>query len=330
VYVSSDNVSDWAKICTGVPQGSILGPLLYLIYVNDLPSIFDYGTVHLYADDLQFKLSFKIGEQVHTIHIANSQILKLVKYAAEHNLMLNIDKTKVMTIGSRRYLNCLDSENLPHVIINGQNIPFSDTAINLGVVFDRTLSWAPHAEHVCKKVFSVLFQLKRNAYSLPLSVKKNIVNSLIMPHFGYGLVMMDDMHTVSKNRLQRVQNACVRFIFSIPKDSHITNYYNELNWLKIDELRILKISLLLWNTFRYKCPKYLYDKFEPMKNLHSRSNRYTDQRLRIPVHRTEKYARSFTVIGSKVYNQYNLYSLISYSYHTFKTRITRIIRDNLA
>ena len=88
-----------------MPQGSVLGPLLYLLYVNDLPNVFVHSTSKLYADDLQYQISVLPGAHDGAVNTALSETKTLINYAAGHNLYLNVAKTQLIFLGSRYYWN---------------------------------------------------------------------------------------------------------------------------------------------------------------------------------------------------------------------------------
>ncbi|KAJ1519796.1 hypothetical protein ONE63_005049 [Megalurothrips usitatus] len=131
---TGESISTLAQVLLGVPQGSVLGPLLYVLYVHDISSIFTKSRYHLYADDLQNYLEFYPEQWQEAIATANLEASKLVEYAKRHNLVLN----------------------------NGTPILYSDTVKNLGVIIDKHLSWEPHAVQICKKG-TVTFQPSTNA-----------------------------------------------------------------------------------------------------------------------------------------------------------------------
>lgn len=324
VVIDSDIVSDWSGIATGVPQGSVLGPLLYLLYVNDLPSIFEFGTTVLYADDLQYRISFKPGMECTAIRNAESDIMRLLTYSANHNLSLNIEKTQPMFLGSSKYINAMKS-GVPKITINNVSIPYCDTVRNLGVIFDPALNWKEHAEYVCKKVLSILCQLRRNSLHLPLNIKTLIVNSVVLPHLDYGSIIMEDMLVTSQIKLQRLQNACVRFIFDLRKSDHVSQFYENLGWMRLEKRRKLGQGLLLYNIFQNKTPVYLFNKLKFVSQVHCRSNRFSNKLLVVPQHRTVKYSKSFIISASKLWNTLDMHSLLSYSYHVFKVRLKAIL-----
>lgn len=325
VYIDSTLFSDWSVIETGVPQGSVLGPLLYLLYVNDLSNIFIHGKVRLYADDLQLYIKFKNGNHNEAVRNAESEIQRLRRYAAQHNLSLNASKTQPIILGSRRFLNMIDKKSLSSINIDGEVVPYCNTVVNLGVVMDPTLTWGPHVDHVCKKVFSIIAQLRRDAYYLPLAVKKQIICSLVFPHLDYGSVVMTDMNVTHKIKLQRLQNACVRYIYNLPKDSEISTYYRELSWLKVEDKRTLHTSLVLWNILRNKKPHHLFEKYVQRASINERVSRNSQHLLQLPSHRTQKYAKSFFVNSCKIYNKLKLFGYINYSYCTYKHKVKSLI-----
>jgi hypothetical protein len=252
--------------------------------------------------------------------------MHLIKYSESHNLTLNIDKTKPIFIGSGKYINTV-SKDVPQISINGISIPFCDKVCNLGVVFDPTLNWGKHVEYLCKKVLTILSQLRRSYLHLPCDIKTTIINSIVIPHLDYGSAIMEDMLVIYQIKLQRLQNACVRFIFNLRKDDHVSPYFEKLNWLRMDQRRKISQSLLLYKILNDKTPSYLHCKFQFVSQVHQRSNRSSSQRLVVPQHRTVKYSKSFLITACKLFNSLEIHILLSLSYHAFKKRIRAMIID---
>jgi len=329
VLVDQNKFSSWTDLDTGIPQGSVMGPLLYSLYVNDLDKIFKHGSVHLYADDLRYTIAFKPGQHEEAIRIAENDIELLKKYAVEHNLDLNIEKTQPMFLGSRKYLNSNNISEATPITVENVQIPYVSHACYLGVEIDQTLCWSFHVDNLCKKILSNLCQLRRKKDSLPSSIRQKIVNSVICPNFDYGAIVMSDMHAENKLKLQRLQNVCVRFILDVRKYDHVTPYYTQLNWFKLDKRRVMSTASLLFNMIKSQTPMYLFNTFKLSSQVNSRKNRLSDRMLIIPVHRTEKYGHSFTIIASKIWNKYKMYDLITLNYHCFKKRMKDMVLREL-
>lgn len=189
----------------------------------------------------------------------------------------------------------------------------SPTVKSLGLTLDSTLSWQPHVRLTIKKVSSIMHNLRRNLDFLPVSIRKILVQSLVFPILEYSSVAFMDLSDTLNTKLQRTQNACVRFVLNIKRSEHITPYFCQLNWLKLRERRILATAELLLTAMSKQSPQYLINNFTEMSSVHQRSNRHTASMMQIPRHRTVKCSNTFLITASRLWNSLNLHSLLSKS-----------------
>ncbi|KAK3921950.1 RNA-directed DNA polymerase from mobile element jockey [Frankliniella fusca] len=240
-----------------------------------------------------------------TVKLVNEDLNNLVKYVTSHNLHLNVTKTQPVLLGSSQYVNKLKEINVSEIVIDGTCVPYCDEVNNLGVMFDSTLSWRQHSNNVVKKVFSSLAQARRNFDCLPRTIRLRIVQSLIFPILDYGSAIFTDMNKTVTAKLQKSENACIRFVTGASRFEHITPSYVSLEIQKFSDRRTVAIASLAWKVLKYDQPVYLREMFKySARHCHN---------LVIPVHRTEKYSNSFCVTTCRLFNEYSIYEYLQLS-----------------
>lgn len=212
---------------------------------------------------------------------------------------------------------------MPRVIFDGNAIAYSLTVKNLGIIFDRTLSWGPQLQVTCQKLYGSAFSLRRLRYFLPTATKIAIAQSLLLPVLDYADVCYLDLTEVQLDKLERLQNFCIRFIFGLKKFDHVSPFRTKLKWLPIRRRRDMHVLSLLYTIlFHSSTPGYLKDRFEFLFSLNNRNLRSSENLLlKFPSHNQSFYGNSFSVHAVRLWNALPLEIKQASSLFSFKNKV---------
>ena len=202
VCVVDGHTSLAKEIVCGVPQGSILGPLMFLLYINDLPECLKNTTPGMYADDTQIYVSSASFSELVTK--LNQDLENIVKWLSRNKLQLHTKKTKAMFIGS--------PYNLKNKVGNDQ-VMINDILLDIPLFqLDERMSWENHIDTICRKVGSGIGIIKRVKPFVPWETLQNLYNSLVLPYFDYCSSLWDNCGSMLKEKLQKLQNRAARIM----------------------------------------------------------------------------------------------------------------------
>jgi len=310
--VTSENL----VIKTGVPQGSILGPLLFIIYLNDLCYACNRFKPVIYADDTALSAVLENLDPTgqHIVNTINTELEQINNWFKLNKLSVNSAKTKAMLFHTVQ-------KRVPDVpiSIDGTIIDFVKEFKYLGVILDSHLTWKPHIKYVSKKVAQtngVMIRMKRY---LPPYILLTLYNSLILPYLSYG-IMVWGAHS---ERLFKLQKQSVRTITNAKYNAHTEPLFKSLNLLKISDILLVQELKFFYKLENQLLPRNFLSMLNRNVDVHAYNTRY-GHNLRAPQskHSFAKNATRYKIPGTinsapmsikeKVYT-HSLYGFTKYS-----------------
>ena len=272
--------SGWKEINAGVPQGSILGPLLYLIYVNDITNDIE-SDINLFADDTS--LLKVIYDPTQSFQVINSDLAKLEEWSKQWRTSFNADKT-VYIIFSRKN----QQEAYPNLNLGNQVLKQVDSHTHLGLTFNSRLTWDDHIDKICTKAHRRVDSLRRIRFLVPRHVLENLYKSVIRSVLDYADVVYSGLSDTLAKKLEGVQRSAALVCTGAFRNTSHVLLLSELGWDELIQRREKHKVVLFHKIVNGLSPPYLQELL-PEK---SRSPRTPYNYLNFKC-RTTSYASSF-------------------------------------
>ena len=251
----------------GVPQGSVLGPLLFLLYINDLVKSSSLLNFRLFADDT---LLFLADSNLETLQSnMNTELDHVMEWMRANKLTINVTKTKAMVFHSNK-------KSIPQdftFTLGTTSIPYVKSTKYLGLTFDDRLSWSFHLNNIKIKLSKSLGALFKIRNYCPPPVLRNIYFSLIYPFLLYGILCWGCSSDSKLKPLQTTQNKILRCMTFSAHDSHANPLYKQLNLLKIKDIFYQQCSLFMFKYHNSLLPNKFNNYFISMSNIHNYNTR---------------------------------------------------------
>ena len=309
-------MSDQNGIVRGVPQGSILGPLLFILFVNDLHLHLLNSRTCLYADDTNIYTS---GKSIGEINTSLSKDMKhLGDWCDENDLCINVDKTKCMLVSTSQKHSHNADTNLV-VNVNSAQIPVCASHKLLGVYVSNVLDWEEQIKFVCRQVNHSLSVLKRIKSFLPESARILYCNSCVLSHMDYCSTIWGNTTESELAKLHRLQKRAARMIFDDYTSPSVV-LFKKLHWLPLKKRIEHNKAVLMYKCLNYHLPAFMSDLFTYRANSSYLLRSEEQNLLIVPRPRLEIFRHSFMYSGAKLWNSLPVSLRQSKSVRSFKKK----------
>ena len=313
-YVIYNNCkSDMGTITHGVPQGSILGPLLFIIFMNDFSKSSELLFAILYADDTNIFLEGNSYNK--TILELNTELLKIESWLVANRLTLNVSKTHYM-IFHRSRIKTVDHD----LILNGNVVKRVTSTKFLGIIVDDQLKWKQHINYIKNKISKSIGIIYKARNYVNRHTLRNLYYTFVYPYLIYCVEVWGNTCDSYLEPLILKQKQCIRTITFSQFKAHTEPLFQELNILSFHKLVIHRISLLMYKNYADILPTSIASLFIRNDVYHDHYTRVSSL-LHVPVGHTGLIYKTFRFSAIKIWNYVEANVSINSSYTSFKNAI---------
>ena len=275
----NNSCSSYKVIQCGVPQGSILGPLLFLLYISDIGNVSNILELILFADDTN--LFFSHNDLYSLTNIVNCEIERLSEWFKANKLSINIKKCNYMIFKPRQKRIHTDFS----VLLNDCAIVRVKEIVFLGVILNEHISWKPHISHVARKILKSIGIIYKTSFLFSKSSLRKLYYSLVYPYLQYCITIWGSTYPSNLKRIILLQKRMIRILNKEKFDAHTDPIFSELKILKFDKIYLYQLGKFMYLYHNNLLPSSFNNLFPCMNQIHKYGTRFS-YLYRIPSCRT--------------------------------------------
>ena len=316
------------ELLQGVPQGSILGPILFLLFVNDMPLSIRDSTLDVYADDTTLSKTSSWENVSYLTQSLNQDLKRLDEWSERNKMFINSQKTKSMLVIGKRLRNRVASTSLG-VNLNGNSIEQVNDFKLLGVTLDQDLSFNRQIEELCKKLSKRIGLLRHISPYLKCNQRNVYYSTIIKPVMLYGSTIWTSCSKENLLKVLRLQKRAARIILDAERTAPSVGLFNTLKWVPFYAESYINRCAVIYKRLNGNTPAYINDLLIRNSDTHNRTTRFCNLNLRCPRYkRSSEGGRTFAVRATKEWNKLSVDLKQSSSVNNFKLSLFRIILNN--
>ena len=238
----NDTNSSVKYVSHGVPQGSILGPLLFLIFINDLPNVSPFFKFCIFADDSTLTCKFDNSDESQMKNKLENELVVIHNWLIMNKIKINYDKSKFIIFSyGKKY-------SLEQIKIGSSFISSTDNTKFLGIWVDNHLNFRSHIDSISSKISKVVGMLFRLNDILPKEALKTLYSTLLLPHLMYGIEIWYGILKSNDDRIFKLQKKSIRAINCLPYAAHTNDYFKSMNLLKLEDIYKQRVLLYMYKS----------------------------------------------------------------------------------